>query len=140
MGELNFGDGAVSHVDQLQIDWFDFWLKGIDNGISDRAPVKLFLMGKNQWLDLPEFPSSPIMQNLYLSANKQLQPQPPISNSQLPDIYVYDPRNPNPATAYGFYDQRQVHQRWDVLIYQSEILSEELAIAGIPKFILYAAS
>jgi hypothetical protein len=140
VGELNFGDGAVSHVDQLQIDWFDFWLKGIDNGISDRAPVKLFLMGKNQWLDLPEFPSSPIMQNLYLSANKQLQPQPPISNSQLPDIYVYDPRNPNPATAYGFYDQRQVHQRWDVLIYQSEILSEELAIAGIPKFILYAAT
>jgi putative CocE/NonD family hydrolase len=33
-----------------------------------------------------------------------------------------------------------VHQRWDVLIYQSQILEEDLAIAGIPEFMLYAAS
>ena len=140
VGEIDFGEAAVSKIDQLQIDWFDFWLKGIDNGISDRAPTQLFLMGKNQWLDLPEFPKSPYIKNLYLSSQKQLIPQSPITNHQLPDIYVYDPRNPNPSTNYGFYDQRNVHQRWDVLVYQSDELEDDLAIAGIPEFILYAAT
>jgi putative CocE/NonD family hydrolase len=97
-------------------------------------------MGKNHWLDLPEFPQSSIIQNLYLASNKQLTPQSPINNHQLPDIYVYDPRNPNPSTNYGFYDQRNVHQRWDVMVYQSDELDEDLAIAGIPQFILYAAT
>ncbi|MBD2177682.1 CocE/NonD family hydrolase [Pseudanabaena sp. FACHB-1998] len=145
VGEIDFGENAVSKVDQLQIDWFDFWLKGIENGISDRAPVQLFLMGKNHWLDLPEFPKSTNIKNLYLSSNKQLITQSANSqqltaNSPLPDIYVYDPRNPNPSTNYGFYDQRNVHQRWDVMVYQSDELDQDLAIAGIPQFILYAAT
>jgi putative CocE/NonD family hydrolase len=140
VGEIDFGENAVSKIDQLQVDWFDFWLKGIDNGICDRNPVQLFLMGKNHWLALPEFPQSPITKNLYLSENKQLSSQSPITNHQLPDIYVYDPRNPNPSTNYGFYDQRNVHQRWDILVYQGDELEGDFAIAGIPEFILYAAT
>jgi putative CocE/NonD family hydrolase len=148
VGEIDFGEAAVSKIDQLQIDWFDFWLKGIENGISDRAPVQLFLMEKNHWLDLPEFPKNPITQDFYLASQKQLKSQSPITNSptnhpsnqELPDIYVYDPRNPNSSTAYGFYDQRHLHQRWDVLVYQSDELEDDLAIAGIPEFILYAAT
>ncbi len=140
VGEIDFGEAAVSKVDQLQVDWFDFWLKGIDNGISDRAPVQLFLMGKNHWLDLPDFPQSLIPYHLYLSSQKQLTPLLPITHYPLPDIYVYDPRNPNPSTNYGFYDQRNVHQRWDVLVYQSDELDQDLAITGIPEFILYAAT
>lgn len=139
VGEIDFGEAAVSHIDRLQIDWFDFWLKGLENGISDRAPVQLFLMGKNHWLDLPEFPKDSHTKNFYLSCQKQLS-QSPTPERQLPDIYVYDPRNPNPSTPYGFYNQCHLHQRWDVLVYQSEILEEDLAIAGIPEFILYAAT
>jgi putative CocE/NonD family hydrolase len=140
VGEIDFGESAISKIDQLQIDWFNFWLKGIENGISDRRPVQLFLMGKNQWLDLPDFPKAVITQTFYLYPQKELNLQQPLADNQLPDIYVYDPRNPNPSTPYGFYDQRHVHQRWDVLVYQSNELIEDLAIAGIPKFILYAVT
>ena len=140
VGEIDFGEAAISKIDQLQIDWFDFWIKGIENGISDRYPVQLFLMGRNHWLELSEFPKTPTAQNLYLYPQKQLNTQSPITNHYLPDIYVYDPRNPNPSTPYGFYDQRNVHQRWDVLVYQSDELEDDLAIAGIPEFILYAAT
>ena len=140
VGEINFGEAAVSKIDQLQVDWFDFWLKGIENGICDRAPVQMFFMGKNHWLDLPEFPKDSLTKIFYLSSQKQLSDQSPIINHQLPDIYVYDPRNPNPATPYGFYDQRNVHHRWDVLVYESAELDEEIAIAGIPEFVLYAAT
>jgi hypothetical protein len=33
-----------------------------------------------------------------------------------------------------------VHQRWDVLVYQSDELDDDFAIAGIPEFILYTAT
>jgi putative CocE/NonD family hydrolase len=140
VGEIDFGEAAVSKIDQLQVDWFDFWLKGIENGICDRAPVQMFLMGKNHWLDLPEFPKDTHTKIFYLSSQKQLSDELRITNYELPDIYVYDPRNPNPATPYGFYDQRHVHHRWDVLVYESSELDQEIAIAGIPEFILYAAT
>ncbi|MFN5764141.1 MAG: CocE/NonD family hydrolase, partial [Pseudanabaena sp.] len=101
VGEIDFGEAAVSKIDQLQVDWFDFWLKGIENGICDRAPVQMFLMGKNHWLDLPEFPKDTHTKIFYLSSQKQLSDELRITNYELPDIYVYDPRNPNPATPYG---------------------------------------
>jgi putative CocE/NonD family hydrolase len=150
VGEIDFGEAAVSKIDQLQIDWFDFWLKGIDNGLCDYAPVQIFLMGKNHWLSLPDFPQNTQSQMLYLAPDRQLDNQLEIKNQELPDlnlpeinlpdIYVYDPRNPNPCTAYGFYDQRHLHQRWDILVYTSAELPQELAIAGIPEFVLYAAT
>ncbi len=140
VGEINFGENAVSKIDQLQVDWFDFWLKGIDNGLCDYDPVQIFLMGKNHWLGLPEFPKEPDTQMFYLSADKQLSAELQITDDELPDIYVYDPRNPNPCTPYGFYDQQSVHQRWDVLVYESAELKHDLAIAGIPEFKLYAAT
>ena len=33
-----------------------------------------------------------------------------------------------------------MHQRWDVLVYEGDKLEEDFAIAGIPEFILYAAT
>jgi putative CocE/NonD family hydrolase len=33
-----------------------------------------------------------------------------------------------------------VHHRWDVLVYESSELEQEIAIAGIPEFVLYAAT
>jgi hypothetical protein len=40
VGEVDYGEAAQSQIDQLQIDWFDFWFKGIDNGISQSHPCK----------------------------------------------------------------------------------------------------
>ena len=44
---------------QLQYEslrWFDYWLKGIDTGIMDEPPVRLFVMGTNQWKEANEWP------------------------------------------------------------------------------------
>ncbi|WP_019501973.1 CocE/NonD family hydrolase [Pseudanabaena sp. PCC 6802] len=152
VGEIDFGETAVSQIDALQVDWFDYWLKGIDNGIVDRAPVRVFLMGKNQWSDLPNWPGSQSDRiakeiedttneqlDFYLHPNHQLKNSAPPTDFP-PDLYVYDPRIPNPSTPYGPYDQRLVHQRWDVLLYQSDVLVEELDICGTPEFLLYAAT
>jgi len=46
-GDLDFGEDAF--VDRLAVElhWFDYWLKGIDNGAAQERPVKLFTMGRN---------------------------------------------------------------------------------------------
>ena len=38
------------------IRWFDYWVKGKDNGIADEPNIKLFLMGVNKWKFEDEWP------------------------------------------------------------------------------------
>jgi uncharacterized protein len=38
------------------IRWYDYWLKGIDTGIMDEPPIKMFVMGVNQWRFENEWP------------------------------------------------------------------------------------
>jgi hypothetical protein len=41
---------------ELIIRWYDHWLKGVDTGILDEPPIRLFTQGINQWRDLTEWP------------------------------------------------------------------------------------
>lgn len=45
----------VAWHDEL-IRWNDYWLKGMDNGIMDEPPIKMFVMGANQWRYEHEWP------------------------------------------------------------------------------------
>lgn len=38
------------------VRWYDYWLKGIDNGIADEPPIKMFVMGLNKWKFEYEWP------------------------------------------------------------------------------------
>ena len=38
------------------VRWFDYWVKGIDNGIMDEPRVKIFVMGVNKWKFEDEWP------------------------------------------------------------------------------------
>jgi putative CocE/NonD family hydrolase len=55
-GDIDFGIQAGVGLDQLASRWFDYWLKGIDNGILDEPPVRLFIMGINEWRNEQEWP------------------------------------------------------------------------------------
>ena len=57
MGEINFGPSAVgSTVDQAQIRYYNWLLRGEDDGISQEPPVTLFVMGENVWRSENEWP------------------------------------------------------------------------------------
>ncbi len=52
----NFPDRPyVEYHDEL-LRWYDYWLKGIDTGILDEPPIKLFVMGINKWRFENEWP------------------------------------------------------------------------------------
>jgi predicted acyl esterase len=38
------------------VRWYDYWLKGIDTGILDEPPIKMFVMGINKWRFENEWP------------------------------------------------------------------------------------
>ena len=40
----------------LMITWYDYWLKGIDTGIMDEPPIKLFVEGIKEWRYENEWP------------------------------------------------------------------------------------
>lgn len=140
VGDVDYGIAAVPQIDQYQIDWFDYWLKGIDNGIMGRSPVQLFVMGANHWHNQATWISAPAQKYLtyYLGVHHSLHQT--LEADFFPNIYVYDPRIPTPSTSYGAYDQKTINLRADVLTYSSVPLATNLTICGIPQFILHGAT
>jgi putative CocE/NonD family hydrolase len=55
-GALDFGPDANVDPNVIQLRWYDYFLKGIDNGLAAEPPVKLFVMGRNEWVYEREYP------------------------------------------------------------------------------------
>ncbi len=52
VGEISYGTEAINPIDELQIRWFDQFLKGSDTGILAEYPITLFDLGSCQWREL----------------------------------------------------------------------------------------
>lgn len=128
---------------ELVIRWFEYWLKGVENGVLDEPPVRYYLMGDtfdaaapgNVWRDGSQWPPVTEPLDLYLSANGTLQQSgAPVMDGQ---TYAYDPNDPittvggnNLSMASGPLDQRPVSSRPDVLRFISDPLEAPLEIIG----------
>ena len=67
--EVRNPDGVSMGVRSLTIDWFDHWLNGKDTRIASSAPVRIFVMGTNKWLDDREWPPERARaRNFYLAS------------------------------------------------------------------------
>ncbi|MGL5081085.1 MAG: CocE/NonD family hydrolase [Microcoleaceae cyanobacterium] len=56
VGAINYGLTANNLIDDLQIRWFDQFLKGIETGILEEPAIALFEMGSNQWQEFETWP------------------------------------------------------------------------------------
>jgi putative CocE/NonD family hydrolase len=123
------------------------------------APVKIYVMGKNVWRDEQEWPLARTRyETLYLSSHGHansvrgdgmLTSKPPAldEGAERPDSFVYDPRRPVPSRGgamlgprAGTYDQEQVEQRSDVLVYSTEPLAQDTEITGPIGVVLYVTT
>jgi hypothetical protein len=161
-GEHYFGLGSdplVIDLDGMHFRWFDYWLKGIDNGILDEPPVRLFVMGDNVWRDELAWPLERAQfVNYYfhsqgkansLRGNGALSPQAPADEP--PDAFLYNPADPVPTqggplccNAYflpnGAFDQRDIEAREDVLVYSTPPLERDIEVTGPVTVTLWAAT
>jgi putative CocE/NonD family hydrolase len=150
-GDIDFGPEAPIDLNELVMRWFDFWLKGIDNGILSEPPIKIFVMGSNRWRYEQEWPLARTEYTPYylhslggansLNGNGTLNQRAPASEN--PDFYIYDPSNP--VTDFHFEesgprDQRPIEIRNDVLVYTSEPLAADLEVTGPITAEIWASS
>lgn len=71
--------------------WHDHWLKGIDTGIMDEPPIKIFVRGANQWHYEHEWPLARTRwTEYYLRSWERLLPEPETDND-FPDCYLQEP-------------------------------------------------
>jgi putative CocE/NonD family hydrolase len=157
VGEMEVGDARLGYW-KIYLDWFDHWLKGVDNGVTKRPKVTYFVMHKgwrtaNEW-PVPEATAT----SWYLtsggrantsSGNGAFATSKPAAGK---DTWTYDPGNPvpskggticctgNPADVPGIFDQSALESRPDILVYTSEPLAGGLTIAGTVKLVLQVSS
>ncbi len=78
------------HRDVLR--WFDYWMKGIDNGVLDEAPVRLWLNGSGTEIEAEDWPlPNTEWTNFYLGTHRRLLNQPSRFEQIEPDGYVQPP-------------------------------------------------
>ena len=73
-GEIDFGPEALIELHDLQLRWFDHFLKGVNNNVRDEPPIRLFVMGDNRWRDEYEWPLARTKYtNVYLHSGGKFQ-------------------------------------------------------------------
>jgi hypothetical protein len=158
-GDLDFGAHANIDGDAAALRWFDYWLGGVDTGVQNEPPVKVYVMGKNQWRYENEYPPARAQYrkmyfhsggraNSYRGDGRLSWDAP--AGDQKPDQYRYDPDDPAPSvdgnnccgtpTPAGPREQRPVESRNDVLVYTSDFLEKGVEVTGPVKVVLYASS
>ncbi|MDP6402883.1 MAG: CocE/NonD family hydrolase, partial [SAR202 cluster bacterium] len=158
-GNVDFGKASLLDLQEVELRWFDHWLKGVDNGAEQDAPLRIFVMGTDQWRDEQEWPLARTVYTPYYlhsggNANSQqgdgtLSTQAPADEA--PDEYIYNPEFPVPTRGgntccnpdlvpWGAYDQRPLEVRNDVLVYTSEPLGEDMEVTGPVIVKLFAST
>jgi hypothetical protein len=136
--------------------FYDYWLRGINNGWKERPKVEYFVIGDNTWRYDEDWPIKSITYHKYYlhshgKANTKfgdgyLDTQAP--DHELSDSYEYNPLNPIVIALGTDYwslgrnlkDRHEVEDRVDVLVYTSEALKKAVEISGPISVTLFASS
>ncbi|MFI5128840.1 MAG: CocE/NonD family hydrolase [Chitinophagales bacterium] len=140
LGNVSFGTNtAFWYQNNVEIPFFNYYLKGKgeDPKISEAT---IFFSGANEWKKLDQWPPAQSQSKaIYLSNNGTLTWNKPSTSKGFTE-YVSDPAHPVPYTEdvhfgrtseYMTDDQRFAFRRTDVLTFQTEILNDDLTLAGV---------
>lgn len=115
--------------------WYDHWLKGIDTGIMDEPPIKIWVRGREEWRYSHEWPlhSQCEWRKMYLREGLRLELDTPPGDTEAPDVLDYKaalpvvinptPLSPPPAS----------------LAYETEPFASDVEIIGPIALYLHAA-
>lgn len=158
VGEVDFGAGSVVDFWALALRWYDYTLKGIDNGMAKENPVRVFVMGSDQWLEASDWPIAGAQTTRYYlhsdgransaAGDGRLSIETP--RREPPDHFTYDPNDPVPTIggpAFGDvhlkpgpYNQAEVERRSDVLVYSTIPLARDTKVIGAVHLELQVSS
>jgi putative CocE/NonD family hydrolase len=159
VGERSVGDARLDY-DALTYSWFDYWLKGQENGVKSKLPrVQYFTMGSNKWQQSETWPpKEAVATPFYLNSNGKANSRNgdgaltlSVPKLDQPDQFSYDPANPvnsfggnvcciGNAIQGGSLDQQTMELREDILVYSTPPLTEDVEISGFIESVLFVSS
>ncbi len=162
-GELEYpGEAGLDAGFADEIRWFEYWLKGIDNGIMREPAMTYYHMAsarkgaasdKNRTIRTNTWPPPSRDTRFYLHADATLDTERP-KNPSSSLSYRFDPANPVPTLGGANYnnlpdkspisvgpvDQRPIKDRQDYLRFQTAPLEEDVTVQGKIDFELWAST
>ena len=159
IGAVDFGEKLPKDDEETTLRWYDWLLKGEANGVEKEKPVKIFVMGKNEWREEDDWPLARAKSTRYylhsagaangLTGNGVLNTVAPAGEKA--DQYVYDPSYAVPTiggplccqallTGIGPEDQRPAEERQDVLVYTTTAFPRDVEVTGPVSLDLYVSS
>ncbi len=139
LGNIQFGKGnSEYYYKNIEMPFFNYYLKG-EGDASKIAEATIFISGENKWSTFTEWPPKNVeTKPIYLKENGGLSFTKSTTANSFTD-YVSDPAKPVPYTEdvhlhrtreYMIDDQRFAARRTDVLVFSTEILTEDITLAG----------
>ncbi|MDR1780347.1 MAG: CocE/NonD family hydrolase [Tannerella sp.] len=149
LGNVHFDTNTSEYYrENIETPFFNYYLKG--KGTLSLPEVTVFETGSNRWQTYDTWPPAKAQDAyLYLGEGGKLSFAKAATNGGKFDEYVSDPAKPVPYTAspslrvsrdYMIEDQRFAAMRPDVLVYQTDVLDEDVTLVGAPQVELYVST
>ena len=143
VGNYYFGDSiSLKFQSEIETKFFNHFLKGKGDKNSGLPEAYVFDSGKKEWKSYDAWPPENVVkENWFLSEDNHLSILPPVHSKYIKPInFISDLKHPVPYSEdiktvftprkYMTDDQRFAARRPDVLVFETDILSEDYTLAG----------
>ena len=139
LGNVQWGSNTSTWYQQnIEIPFFNYFLLNKGN-VDSIAEATIFITGKNEWKQFNQWPPAGEKDTpIYLQDSSRLNFSKPNSSNGF-DEYISDPAKPVPYTdevhfqrtrEYMTDDQRFAARRPDVLVFQTDTLTNDITVTG----------
>ena len=160
VGAVDFGEKLPFNFDEVILKWYDGLLKGERKSGEPEKPVKIFVMGKNEWREEQDWPPAQFKSTKYYlhsagaanGASGDGSLSTALPSTEKPDQFTYDPNDPVPTlggplccgpfppVGLGPQDQSAAEARKDVLVFTTVPMTKDFEATGPVLLDLYASS
>ena len=148
--EMTYPENARFDMMPHMIRWFDYHLKGVDNGINTDPTVSYYVMGAtgetgapgNEWRTAADWPIPHKSTPYYLHAGSKLSTTSP-GEQQSSTTFLADPLHPAEIPGRGFpgaKDARPFEKQSEVRTFTSKVLTEPVEWTGKVQAELFVSS
>ncbi|MFV8224516.1 CocE/NonD family hydrolase [Christiangramia aquimixticola] len=148
VGNVYFGDSISAHYQKdYETEFFNHFLKKKTKDLPKLAEAHIYDTGLRTWNDYAEWPPKNTKSKTWYLGGDQKFTQEPTENAE---EFISDPKKPVPYNdeiktvftprEYMTGDQRFAARRPDVLVFETEVLEEDLKIVGPIEALLKVAT
>jgi len=139
LGFVEFGSNTSEwYGNNIELPFFNYYLKN-KGSIDQIKEATIFISGANEWRSFATWPAANMQMEAYALGKNGTFSKASAKVSTSFDEYISDPAKPVPyvpeihsgrTQEYMLDDQRFAARRPDVLVYQTEVLNEDITLAG----------